>query len=88
MELEEELKKQEDVNYGKISKILCMIAAIGIATIPETMWSSIIWVIYSIGAITGIIHLRRRNDKDTMQMYIIWLVLDVYAFVRLVFKLP
>lgn len=88
MTTEKEIEKEKSTIFGKISKILCMISAFGIAIIPETIWSSIIWTIYSIGAITGIIHLRRKNDNDTMQTYIVWFCLDIYALMRLIFKLP
>ena len=87
-ETKETVLRAKTIKYGKISKILCMIAAIYIAIVPESTWSSIFWIVYSIGAITGIVHLHRIGEKDMMQMYAIWLVLDVYAFIRLVFHFP
>jgi len=73
-----------EMNHAKISKILCMIAAIYIAVIPETALSAIFWIVYSVGAIFGINHFTMNGDKETRQMYIIWLILDVYAFIRLI----
>lgn len=71
------------MNHGKASKWFCMTAACYIAIVPETIWSSIFWAIYTAGAVLGIIHLRKMNDKDTIQMYVIWLCLDIFAMTRL-----
>ena len=72
------------MDHGKISKWCCMIAASYIAIVPETIWSAIFWAIYTAGAVTGIVHLRKRNDRDTMQMYAVWLCLDIFAMTRLI----
>ena len=60
-----------------------MIAAFYIAIVPETIWSSMFWAIYMVGAFTGIMHQRKNGDKDTMQMYIVWFCLDAFAMTRL-----
>lgn len=79
--------KTRKTSWGFASKIFCMIASIYIAVVPETIWSAIFWSIYTVGAVLGIIHLRKLKDKDTMQMYIIWFVLDFYAIIRLIIGL-
>lgn len=84
---DEKVETKRRSTWGFASKIFCMIASIYIAVVPETIWSAIFWAIYTIGAILGIVHLKRLKDKDTMQMYIIWLILDVYAIVRLIIGL-
>jgi hypothetical protein len=76
-------KINHDEAMARTSMIFCMIAAFYIAVIPESIFSAIAWSLYVIGAITGIIHLRRVKDKHTMMMYVFWLILDVYAIIRL-----
>ena len=72
-----------DKKLGRASMILCMFSAVYIAIIPETIFSSIAWIVYIFGAVTGIVHLNRVKDKSTMQMYSIWLILDIIAVTRL-----
>jgi len=74
--------KKENV-FGYISTICCMIAAFWIAILGELVFAPWCWVVYTIGGITGIIHLFRRKDRSTMLMYITWTIFDILAIVRL-----
>jgi len=74
------------MNNARISKVLCMVSAVYIALVQETIFSAIFWLLYVAGAIFGIIHFKKVHDKDTMEMYVVWLVLDVFAFCRLVWN--
>jgi len=72
------------VNKEKGSMILCMIAAIYIAVIPETPISAIFWILYAAGALLGILYLREKGERSLLWNYVIWFILDIYAIVRLI----
>ena len=75
--------KKENV-YGYVSTICCMIAAFWIAVNGEAAWS---WIVYTVGGVTGIVHLYRQKDKSTMLMYVSWTIFDILAIIRIVFDI-
>lgn len=72
------LKKEERIGY--ISLIFTMAGAIIVSFLGDYL---IVWILYAIASITGIIHNKKTKNRSMLYTFIFYLIMNVIAMVRL-----